>query len=93
MVYEWDEAKRLANLRKHGLDFVDAPMVYDSPIKLEVISKRNGERRIQVFAYVYEILAVLTLIYLPQGGTVRCISLRRAHSEERSLYHDWLAHN
>jgi uncharacterized DUF497 family protein len=93
MVYEWDEAKRLANITKHGLDFVDAPLVYDCPIKLEVISKRNGECRIQAFAYAYEILTVLTLIYLPQAEKVRCISLRRAHSDERSLYHDWLANH
>ena len=25
MDFEWDEAKRQANLRKHGFDFVDAP--------------------------------------------------------------------
>jgi len=25
MEYEWDEAKRLANLRKHGIDFTDVP--------------------------------------------------------------------
>lgn len=23
MEFEWDEEKRLANLRKHGIDFVD----------------------------------------------------------------------
>ena len=52
MNYEWDEAKRLSNIAKHGLDFVDAPLVYESPIKLEAVSERNGERRIQAFAYV-----------------------------------------
>ena len=26
----WDEIKRQANLDKHGLDFVDAPMVLES---------------------------------------------------------------
>ena len=30
-MYEWDEAKREANLRKHRLDFRDAYLVYDSP--------------------------------------------------------------
>lgn len=93
MNYEWDEAKRLANIAKHGLDFVDAPLVYDSPIKLEAVSERNGERRIQAFAYVYEVLTVLTLVYIPNAGAVRCISLRRAHSDERSLYHEWLANH
>src|SRR5438132_14159358 len=27
----WDEAKRRTNLRKHGLDFVDAPTVFIGP--------------------------------------------------------------
>ncbi len=27
----WDEAKRQANLDKHGLDFLDALMVLESP--------------------------------------------------------------
>jgi len=32
----WNEAKRLANLDKHGLDFTDAVMVLDSPYRLDV---------------------------------------------------------
>jgi uncharacterized protein len=27
--FEWDEDKRLENLRKHGIDFVDVPSVFD----------------------------------------------------------------
>ena len=30
-MYEWDEAKREANLRKHGLDFDDADLVFENP--------------------------------------------------------------
>ena len=26
--FEWDEAKRRANVRKHGIDFVDVPSVF-----------------------------------------------------------------
>ena len=32
MEYEWDEAKRFANLRKHGIDFIDIPTVFDGDI-------------------------------------------------------------
>ena len=46
----WDEAKRQANLEKHGLDFVDAPMVLESHYRLDVGSVRGGERRMQSFA-------------------------------------------
>jgi hypothetical protein len=28
MIFEWDEAKRLANLRKHAIDFADLPTVF-----------------------------------------------------------------
>jgi uncharacterized DUF497 family protein len=31
MRYEWDEEKRKANLKSHGLDFVDAPKVFAGP--------------------------------------------------------------
>jgi uncharacterized DUF497 family protein len=27
-VSTWDEAKRRTNLRKHGIDFVDAPKIF-----------------------------------------------------------------
>jgi uncharacterized protein len=29
MDFEWDEDKRLTNLRKHGVDFVDVPSIFD----------------------------------------------------------------
>ncbi|MHC5611477.1 MAG: BrnT family toxin [Nostoc sp.] len=29
MEFEWDEAKRLTNLRKHGIDFIDILAVFD----------------------------------------------------------------
>ncbi|MDP3515130.1 MAG: BrnT family toxin [Sulfuritalea sp.] len=45
----WDEAKRQANLDKHGLDFVDATMVLESPYRPDVGCVRGGEARMQSF--------------------------------------------
>jgi uncharacterized DUF497 family protein len=42
-VYSWNEAKRQQNLSKHGLDFLDADLVLESPYRLEVDSERSGE--------------------------------------------------
>jgi uncharacterized DUF497 family protein len=28
-MFTWDEAKRRANLRKHGIDFLDAPKIFE----------------------------------------------------------------
>ena len=32
MRFTWDEAKRKANLEKHGLDFADAHRVFEQPV-------------------------------------------------------------
>lgn len=88
-VYAWDEAKRQQNLSKHRLDFLDADLVLESPYRLEVDSERSGERRRQAFAYVFEVLTVLTVVYLP-GDTLRIISFRPANRREREKYHEWL---
>ncbi len=86
----WGEAKRQANLDKHGLDFVDAVMVLESPYRLDVESVRSGEQRIQSFAYVFDVLAVLTVVHTAREDALRIVSFRPASEEERSAYHGWL---
>jgi uncharacterized protein len=84
---QWDEAKRMSNLDKHGLDFMDSVMVLDSPYRLDVDSVRGIELRTQSFAYVFE---VLTVVYLEREDALRIVSFRTASNEERRVYHEWL---
>lgn len=86
----WDETKRQANLDKHGLDFVDAVVVLDSPYRLDVETVRGGEQRVQSFAYAFDVLAVLTVVHVDRGEALRIVSFRPASDEERSAYHEWL---
>ena len=86
----WDPEKRQANLDKHGLDFMDAVMVLDSRYRLDVKSFRNLELRTQAFPYVFDVLAVLTVVYVSRQSAMRIISFRPASEEERTAYHDWL---
>lgn len=86
----WDVAKWQSNLDKHGLDFVDAVAVLDSPYRLDVSSVRGGEPRTQSFAYVFDVLAVLTVVHVTRDETLRIVSFRPASEEERRAYHDWL---
>ena len=32
MEFDWDESKRISNLRKHGIDFLDVPVVFSGSI-------------------------------------------------------------
>ena len=86
----WDETKREANFDKHGLDFGDVVMVLDSPYRLDVETVRGGEQRTQSFAYVFDVLAVLTVVHVARKDALRIVSFRPASEEERSAYHGWL---
>ncbi len=86
----WDDTKRQANFDKHGLDFADAPMVLESPYRLDVGSVRGGEPRMQSVAYVFDVLAVLTVVHVVRDDALRIVSFRPASEEERSTYHVWL---
>ena len=46
MEFEWDEAKRKENLRKHGLDFLDAPTLFSGPMLTRLDTREDyGEPR------------------------------------------------
>ena len=85
-MYEWDEAKREANLRKHKLDFRDAYLVYDHPRKITFRLQRGMEARFQDISVVDVGGNVLTLVYTLRGQNIRVISFRIASRRERRVY-------
>lgn len=85
-MFVWDEKKRLSNIEKHGLDFADAYLVYDSPNKIVVNSSRNNEDRFMEMAMVELAGTVLVLVYTMRRSNIRVISFRRASQAERRFY-------
>jgi uncharacterized DUF497 family protein len=90
-VYEWDEAKREANLKKHGYDFADADSVYENPNKLTLSEIRQGESRLQDIAIVEAFGVILALVYVIRGYNIRIISFRKASRKERRAYDNFRA--
>jgi uncharacterized protein len=90
-VYEWDEAKREANLKKHGYDFADADNVYENPNKLTLSEIRRGEPRLQDIAIVEAFGVILALVYVVRGYNIRIISFRKASRKERRAYDNFRA--
>jgi len=85
-VYVWDEAKRKSNLKKHGLDFEDAYLVYENPEKCTYDASREGEYRLMDIALAVIKGRLLTLVYTERGDEIRVISYRHASREERKQY-------
>ena len=85
-MYEWDETKREANFRKHGLDFWIAHLVYENPEKVTSRLKSKSEARFLDVALVELKGAILALVYTNRNGNVRFISFRHASRTERRRY-------
>jgi len=85
-VFEWDEAKREANLVKHGVDFVDALEVFADPFRIERTDRRREYRedRHQAVGRVGD--QVVFVVYTLRGNARRIISARRASRNERRTY-------
>jgi len=81
---EWDEAKRLSNLTKHGIDFVDAEAVFDGRSVVISRSRHPGEERLLTTGIVDN--AFVTVVWTRRYGLVRIISARRARDGERRDY-------
>ncbi len=85
--YEWDERKRLANLAKHKLNFLDASVVFDDPFAIELFDERRdyGEDRLVIIG-MFKTLVVALVIYTEEGQVRRIISFRRATKKEEAIY-------
>lgn len=80
-----DEAKRRTNLRKHGLDFVDAEDVF-AGITYTIADRRfeYGEQRFITLGLLRD--TVVVLAHTESAGDARVISMRKATRNEQILY-------
>jgi uncharacterized DUF497 family protein len=86
MIFEWDEAKNRANIRKHGLDFADAEEMFRGVLIVEPDTREDyGEKRWRGIGTTRGCTTAVVFTE-PVPETIRIISLRRAHREEREEY-------
>jgi len=90
MEFEWDEAKRLSNLAKHGVDFIRATSIWETGNVLDPYfeNRDRGEHRRCALGYIAapggeKLIAV---IYTMREGRVRIITARSARRYEREDY-------
>ena len=85
MEFEWDEAKRIANLRKHGVDFARVEAFdWSTPVEVQDVRRHYGEARWQALGVIDDRLYML--IYTKRDGRTRVISLRKASRQEKAYY-------
>ncbi len=86
MDFEWDEEKRLANIEKHGIDFIDAVVLFSDPHLNAPAKTIDGETRWLATGMIEEIH--VTAVFTSRGPVIRIISMRRARDGERQKHQE-----
>jgi len=84
MDFEFDREKSHSNKQKHGIDFIEAQVIWEHPEALEAPIEYYGEFRFQIIGKAYEKIWTAVITYREE--TTRIISVRRARNYEVQFY-------
>ena len=85
MHFSWSESKRRANIRTHGLDFIDAAPVFES------VTYTFEDDRISYAEQRFVTLGLLSgvpvsIVHTEEKNEIRIISFRKATRAEARIY-------
>jgi uncharacterized DUF497 family protein len=85
MRFTWSDAKRKLNIEQHGLDFVDAPRVFEGPtFTYEDDRFDYSEQRFVTLGILDEF--VVSIVHTETSRVIRIISLRKATKHEQAIF-------
>jgi uncharacterized DUF497 family protein len=85
MVIRWDETKRRANSRKHGVDFADAEQVFAGiTFTFEDNRFNYAEQRFITLGLLNG--TVVVIAHTETAREIRVISMRKATKHEQTIY-------
>ena len=89
MNFDWDPKKATVNLRKHGVTFNEAVMIFADPLS---ITSHDPDHSITEHRFITVGLdqsgRVLMVSHTDRGDTIRIISARRTTRQERKYYEE-----
>jgi uncharacterized DUF497 family protein len=83
-MFEYDEVKSQSNKAKHGIDFIEAQVLWDDPDVLEIPARTVDEPRYLVIGQIGGKHWSAVVVY--RDSDIRIISVRRARAKEVNLY-------
>jgi uncharacterized DUF497 family protein len=85
--FEWDEEKNAANIKNHGIDFLDAALIFENPT-MEAVDDRADYGEVRHIALGLSGDKVLNVVYTwRDGNIIRIISARRANRHDAEKYY------
>lgn len=87
MIFEWDDIKSRANLKKHGISFEEARSVFSDPLSITVADPDHSDTEFRFIDIgMSEQSRLLVVSYTERRRNIRIISARRALPAERKWY-------
>ena len=87
MEFTWSETKRAANIKAHGLDFVDAASVFEGvTFTFEDDRFSYGEQRFVTLGLLAGV--AVSVVHTEKEYQIRVISFRKACKRESQIYYD-----
>ena len=84
MEFEFDEGKSQINLKKHGIDFVQAQALWEDLERVEIPARTEDDPRFMVIGKIGAQYWSAVIIY--RDDKTRIISARRSRDEEIHIY-------
>jgi len=82
--FEFDPAKSQANKQKHGIDFVEAQLLWLDDMLLEIPARTSGESRFVIIGKIG--VKYWSAVVTYRQKRIRVISVRRSRKEEVEIY-------
>lgn len=85
MQFEWDEAKRVSNYQKHGVDFLEAALIFEGDVLTQKDETKDyGEDRFNSLGLVDG--QVYNVTHTERDGKIRIISAWQGGRKEHEQY-------
>ena len=87
VAFEWDEAKSVTNMKKHGVAFDEAATSFYDPLGVETRDERSSTREERWVRLAMSVRRRLLLtVFVERDDWIRIISSRKASARETKQY-------
>ncbi|MCL2764281.1 MAG: BrnT family toxin [Treponema sp.] len=84
--FEWNNRKNTANIKKHGVSFIEAAAVFHDPNRYEMLDQAHSYFEERWMVVGLSSAAILKVCFTERYGAIRIISARKADKNEEKRY-------
>lgn len=88
--FDWDDAKEATNIKKHGVDFLEAQTVFNDPLAVTLFDEESStdEERFLLIGHSAKARKVLVVFAEKVEDVIRIVSARTLTPKERKDYEE-----